>query len=76
MALGRLDPTIGDAIVRAAQEVIDGKLDEHFLSSCGRRAPETQSNMNANEVVSNRAIELLAASWARRSRSPERFTSI
>lgn len=59
MALGRLDPAIGDAIVKAAQEVIDGKLDEHFPLVVWQTGSGTQSNMNANEVVSNRAIELL-----------------
>ena len=38
MALGKLDPTIGAAIVEAAQEVIEGKLDDHFRWSSGRRA--------------------------------------
>ncbi|PLU64755.1 class II fumarate hydratase, partial [Sinorhizobium medicae] len=59
MALGRLDPTIGDAIVKAAQEVIDGKLDDHFPLVVWQTGSGTQSNMNANEVISNRAIELL-----------------
>src|ERR1700728_2277905 len=59
MALGRLDPKIGDAIVAAAQEVIDGKLDDHFPLAVWQTGSGTQSNMNANEVISNRAIELL-----------------
>ncbi|RFB81223.1 class II fumarate hydratase [Methylovirgula sp. 4M-Z18] len=59
MALGKLDPTIGDTIVRAAQEVIDGKLDAHFPLSVWQTGSGTQSNMNANEVISNRAIEML-----------------
>ena len=59
MALGRLDPTIGEAIVRAAQEVIDGKLDDHFPLVVWQTGSGTQSNMNANEVISNRAIEML-----------------
>ncbi|MFG1182037.1 class II fumarate hydratase [Xanthobacter sp. DSM 14520] len=57
--LGRLDPKIADAIVAAAQEVIDGKLDEHFPLVVWQTGSGTQSNMNANEVISNRAIELL-----------------
>src|SRR6516225_4144604 len=58
MALGRLDPQIGNAIVAAAQEVIEGKLDDHFPLSVWQTGSGTQSNMNANEVISNRAIEL------------------
>ena len=59
MELGRLDPAIGEAIVEAAQEVIDGKLDEHFPLVVWQTGSGTQSNMNANEVISNRAIEML-----------------
>jgi fumarate hydratase class II len=59
MALGVLDPTIGNAIVAAAQEVIDGKLDDHFPLAVWQTGSGTQSNMNANEVISNRAIEML-----------------
>ena len=59
MALGRLDPALGKAIVAAAQEVIDGKLDEHFPLAVWQTGSGTQSNMNANEVISNRAIEML-----------------
>ncbi|TIW16649.1 MAG: class II fumarate hydratase, partial [Mesorhizobium sp.] len=49
----------GKAIVDAAQEVIDGKLDEHFPLVVWQTGSGTQSNMNANEVISNRAIEKL-----------------
>ena len=59
MQLGRLDPKIGKAVVQAAQEVIDGKLNDHFPLSVWQTGSGTQSNMNANEVISNRAIELL-----------------
>ncbi|HXQ13873.1 MAG TPA: class II fumarate hydratase [Caulobacteraceae bacterium] len=59
MALGKLDTNIGDAIVAAAQEVIDGKLDDHFPLAVWQTGSGTQSNMNANEVISNRAIEML-----------------
>jgi fumarate hydratase class II len=59
MALGRLDPTVGNAIVAAAQEVIEGKLDDHFPLAVWQTGSGTQSNMNANEVISNRAIEML-----------------
>ena len=59
MKLGRLDEKIGGTIVKAAQEVIDGRLDEHFPLVVWQTGSGTQSNMNANEVVSNRAIEML-----------------
>jgi len=59
MALGRLDSKIGETIVRAAQEVIEGKLDAHFPLAVWQTGSGTQSNMNANEVISNRAIEML-----------------
>ncbi|WP_296577048.1 class II fumarate hydratase [Phreatobacter sp.] len=58
MALGRLDPAIGATIVAAAQEVIDGRLDDHFPLVVWQTGSGTQSNMNANEVISNRAIEM------------------
>ncbi|WP_029003145.1 class II fumarate hydratase [Azorhizobium doebereinerae] len=58
-ALGRLDPKVGAAVVAAAQEVIDGKLDDHFPLVVWQTGSGTQSNMNANEVISNRAIEML-----------------
>ncbi len=59
MQLGKLDPKIGNAVVQAAQEVIEGKLDAHFPLSVWQTGSGTQSNMNANEVIANRAIELL-----------------
>ncbi len=59
MALGKLDRKIGEAIVKAAQEVIEGKLDDHFPLAVWQTGSGTQSNMNANEVISNRAIEML-----------------
>ncbi|MGZ8410893.1 MAG: class II fumarate hydratase [Hyphomicrobium sp.] len=59
MALGKLDPKLGDVIVKASQEVIDGHLDDHFPLVVWQTGSGTQSNMNANEVISNRAIEML-----------------
>jgi fumarate hydratase, class II len=59
MELGRLDPKLGKAIVAAAQEVIDGKLDAEFPLAVWQTGSGTQTNMNANEVISNRAIEML-----------------
>ncbi len=59
MALGKLDPAIGNTIVAAADEVINGKLNDHFPLVVWQTGSGTQSNMNANEVISNRAIEML-----------------
>jgi fumarate hydratase class II len=59
MALGALDKKRGRAIVKAADEVIDGTLAEHFPLVVWQTGSGTQSNMNANEVIANRAIELL-----------------
>jgi fumarate hydratase class II len=51
-------PPIAGLIVRAADEVIEGRLDDHFPLSVFQTGSGTQTNMNANEVISNRAIEL------------------
>src|ERR1700722_12994434 len=59
VGLGQLDAKLGNTIAAAAQEVIDGKLDEHFPLVVWQTGSGTQSNMNANEVISNRAIEML-----------------
>ena len=59
MDLGLLEKKIGDAIVKASQEVIDGKLDEHFVLDIFQTGSGTSTNMNANEVISNRAIQIL-----------------
>ena len=66
LALGLLDPAIGAAIVEAAQEVIDGRLDGHFPLAVWQTGSGTQTNMNANEVISNRAIELLGGTMGSR----------
>lgn len=54
-----LDPQIGEAIQKAADDVISGKLIDHFPLVVFQTGSGTQSNMNANEVISNRAIEIL-----------------
>ena len=59
MGLGKMDAKLGEVIIRAAQEVIEGKLDAHFPLVVWQTGSGTQSNMNANEVISNRAIEML-----------------
>ena len=58
-AAGRLPKWKADAIVRAAEEAISGKLDDHFPLYVWQTGSGTQSNMNLNEVLSNRAIQLL-----------------
>lgn len=59
MELGALDPTIGDAVVRAAQEVADGQHDAHFVLDIFQTGSGTSTNTNANEVIANRASQLL-----------------
>ena len=58
MELGMLPKEIGELIIKAADEVANNQLDEHFPLSIWQTGSGTQSNMNANEVISNRAIEL------------------
>jgi len=58
MKLGVLDKVIGEKIVAAAREVAEGKLDEHFPLVVWQTGSGTQTNMNVNEVISNRAIEM------------------
>jgi len=60
MALGKMDPELGKVIVQAATEVIEGKLDDHFPLVVWQTGSGTQSNMNSNEVIANRAIEILS----------------
>jgi len=61
-SLGLLEPQVAAAIVRAAQEVIEGKLDSHFVLDIFQTGSGTSTNMNANEVIANRANELLGGS--------------
>ncbi|WP_299626424.1 class II fumarate hydratase [uncultured Tateyamaria sp.] len=58
-AQGGLDPRLADAIIQAAGEVVDGKFDDNFPLVVWQTGSGTQSNMNANEVIANRAIEIL-----------------
>ncbi|MEI4195297.1 class II fumarate hydratase [Roseovarius sp. E0-M6] len=58
-AAGVLDERLADAIIAAAGEVVEGKLDGHFPLVVWQTGSGTQSNMNANEVIANRAIEIL-----------------
>ncbi|WP_373084763.1 class II fumarate hydratase, partial [Sneathiella sp.] len=59
--LGLLDPRLADAIVTAADEVIDGTLKDHFPLVIWQTGSGTQSNMNANEVIANRGNEILGS---------------
>jgi fumarate hydratase class II len=67
LELGRLDDKKALAMIKAAEEVIDGKLDDHFPLVVWQTGSGTQSNMNANEVISNRAIELLGGEMGSKS---------
>ncbi|UIJ71275.1 class II fumarate hydratase [Aurantimonas sp. HBX-1] len=58
-SMGRLDGAVADAIESAADEIIAGKLDDHFPLVVWQTGSGTQTNMNVNEVISNRAIEML-----------------
>ena len=57
--LDNIEPEIADAIVKAATEVAENKLDDHFPLSIWQTGSGTQSNMNSNEVISNRAIQIM-----------------
>ena len=59
MALDNLEPAVGNAIVEAAEDVVQGRLNDHFPLVVWQTGSGTQSNMNANEVIANRAIEIL-----------------
>jgi fumarate hydratase class II len=59
MEIAGLDKKIGAAIIKAAEEVMDGRLNDHFPLVVWQTGSGTQTNMNINEVVSNRAIEIL-----------------
>ena len=67
-ASGALDPEIAALIVRAADEVIEGRLDDHFPLYVWQTGSGTQTNMNVNEVISNRAIEIAGRRRSGRSR--------
>ena len=58
VALEQLDSEVGDLIIAAAQEVLDGQLNDHFPLRIWQTGSGTQSNMNTNEVIANRAIEM------------------
>ena len=65
--LGLLDGEIKDSIVRAAEEVVDGSLDNQFVLDIFQTGSGTSTNMNANEVISNRAIQLVGGELGSKS---------
>jgi len=65
--LGKLDPKLADLIERAAREVTDGDLDDHFPLRIWQTGSGTQTNMNANEVIANRAIEMAGGEMGSKS---------
>ena len=67
VAQGALAPELGNAIVAAAREVVDGTLDDHFPLVIWQTGSGTQTNMNVNEVIANRANEALGAPLGARS---------
>jgi fumarate hydratase class II len=67
IALGLLDRELGDAIAGAADEIIEGQLDDHFPLKIWQTGSGTQTNMNANEVIANRANEVLGAALGAKS---------
>ncbi len=69
-ALGLLPKNISNAVQKAAQEVIEGKLDQHFAVDIFQTGSGTSTNMNANEVIANRAIELLGGKRGDKSVHP------
>ncbi len=68
LAVGRLDKTIGKAIASAAREVIAGRLHDQFVVDVYQAGAGTSHNMNANEVLTNRALEILGEPRGRYSR--------
>ena len=70
IGLGLLEAPLGDAITQAAQEVADGKLDDQFVLDIFQTGSGTSTNMNANEVIANRATELLGGQRGSRLAHP------
>ena len=63
-----LEPKLSKYIIRAAEEVIKGKLDKHFPLKVWQTGSGTQTNMNVNEVISNRAIKLMGGKMGTKNR--------
>ena len=73
--LGDLPDDVANLIIAASQEVIDGELDDHFPLRVWQTGSGTQTNMNANEVIANRAIELSGGQLGSQSPSIRTITS-
>ena len=76
MSLGLLDETVGNAIVAAAQEVVDGALDEHFVLDIFQTGSGTSTNTNANEVIANKASQILGGNLRSRLVHPNDHVSM
>src|SRR3989475_10954860 len=75
--LGLLDRKLCAAIIKAAQEVVDGKLDQHFVLDIFQTGSGTSPNMNANEVISNRGIQILGGVvWSKKPVHPNDHVEI
>ncbi|MBI4233931.1 MAG: aspartate ammonia-lyase, partial [Chloroflexi bacterium] len=74
--LGLLEPRLANAIVQAAQEVADGKFDDQFVVDIFQTGSGTSTNMNANEVIANRATELLGGKLGTRMLHPNDHVTI
>ena len=74
--LGLLDGSIGNSLVRAAQEVAEGKFDQHFVIDIFQTGSGTSTNMNANEVIANRASELMGRDPGSRKVHPNDHVNI
>ena len=74
--LGLLDKSIGDSLARAAQEVAEGKFDQHFVLDIFQTGSGTSTNMNANEVIANRASELMGGEPGSRKVHPNDHVNI
>eukprot|EP00047_Mylnosiga_fluctuans_P010271 m.15540 g.15540 ORF g.15540 m.15540 type:complete len:501 (+) comp3043_c0_seq1:1244-2746(+) len=70
VSLGQIKPDMGEHIIKAADEVIAGTLDEHFPLRIWQTGSGTQSNMNANEVIANRAIQISGGTLGSKSIHP------
>ncbi len=75
-SLGKLDPRLADAIKRAAREVIDGRLDDHFVLDVFQTGSGTSTNMNANEVIANRAMQLVGRHDGTEQQSPGSYAGV
>src|SRR5262245_29377067 len=68
--LGLLDAAVANDVITAAQEVIDGKLDDHFVLDIFQTGSGTSTNMNANEVIANRAVQIRGSQIGSKSIHP------